>query len=95
MTEPLSRDLTEIKRHVLAMASAAEEALGLALAAYTQRAAVPAISLANAEAKIDRLQLEIDEEIIQCLALHQPVAGDLRFVTSAMRIVNDLERIGD
>jgi len=95
MTEHLSRDLKSIKRHVLKMASLAEEGLELAREAYTRREEVPVIRLAQVEQKIDRLQLEIDDEIIKCLALHQPVAGDLRFVTAAMRIVNDLERIGD
>lgn len=95
MTEHLSRDLKSIKRHVLKMASLAEEGLELAREAYTRREEVPVMRLAQVEQKIDRLQLEIDDEIIKCLALHQPVAGDLRFVTAAMRIVNDLERIGD
>ncbi|MFT5290109.1 MAG: phosphate transport system protein [Planctomycetota bacterium] len=95
MTEHLTRDLNKIKQHVLGMAGLAEEALGLALAAFTIREEVPAQRLQEVEARIDQLQLDIDDEIIKCLALHQPVARDLRFVTSAMRIVNDLERIGD
>lgn len=95
MTEHLTRDLQRIKAHVLGMAGLAEDALGLALVAYTRREVVPAQQLAEAERKIDQLQLDIDDEIIKCLALHQPVASDLRFVTAAMRIVNDLERIGD
>lgn len=95
MTEHLTRDLEQIRRNVLGMAGLAEEALGLALSAYTHREEVPARRLAEAEYRIDQLQLEIDDEIIKCLALHQPVASDLRFVTAAMRIVNDLERIGD
>lgn len=95
MTEHLTRDLQKIKRDVLNMAGLAEEALALALAAYSRREEVPARQLAHMEANIDRMQLGIDDEIIKCLALHQPVASDLRFVTCAMRIVNDLERIGD
>ena len=95
MTEHLTRDLQRIKAHVLGMAGLAEDALGLALVAYTRREVVPAQQLAEAERKIDQLQLDIDDEIIKCLALHQPVASDLRFVTAAMRIVNYLERIGD
>ncbi len=87
--------MQRIKQHVLSMAGAAEDAVGLVLAGYTHRRTVPATSLAEMEIKIDRLQLDIDDEIIKCLALHQPVASDLRFVTAAMRIVNDLERIGD
>lgn len=95
MTEHLVRDLDKIKRHVVGMAGLAEEALGLAVHAFTQREEVPARTLAKTEARIDQAQLDIDDEIIKCLALHQPVASDLRFVTMAMRIVNDLERIGD
>ena len=95
MTAHLTRDLQTIKRHVLGMAGLAEEALGLAVDAYLKREEVPARRLSEAETRIDQLQLRIDDEILKCLALHQPVAGDLRFVTAAMRIVNDLERIGD
>jgi phosphate transport system protein len=45
--------------------------------------------------KLDALELELDEACINILALQQPVARDLRFITTAMRIYNDLERIGD
>lgn len=95
MTQHLTRDLGKIKGHVLRMAGLAEETLGLAMEAYSQLSQVPTLQLAQAESKIDSLQLEIDDELVKCLALHHPVAGDLRFVTAAMRIVNDLERIGD
>jgi phosphate transport system protein len=95
MTDHLHRDLQRIKRHVLAMGALAEEALGLASQAYQRREEVPARRLSETEERINTLQLETDDEILKLLALHQPVAGDLRFVTSAMRIVNDLERIGD
>jgi phosphate transport system protein len=95
MTDHLSRDLQEVKRHVLDMGALAEEALRLALSAYKNREEVPARKLRETERKINLLQLEIDDELIKILALHQPVARDLRFVAAAMRIVNDLERIGD
>lgn len=95
MTEHLTRDLQTVKRHVLNMGALAEEALGLALSAFSHREEVPARTLIETEQKIDKLQLDTDDEIIKLLALHQPVASDLRFVTAAMRIVNDLERIGD
>ncbi len=95
MTDHLHRDLQRIKRHVLAMGALAEEALGLASQAYQRQEEVPARRITETEERINTLQLETDDEILKLLALHQPVAGDLRFVTSAMRIVNDLERIGD
>src|SRR6059036_2583142 len=46
-------------------------------------------------ALIDRDDVEIDEKCVELLALHQPTEGDLRFITTAMKIVTDLERIGD
>jgi len=95
MTDHLTRDLQNVKRHVLGMGALVEEALGLAQSSYTNREDVPARRLADVERKIDSLQLEIDDEITKVLALHQPVARDLRFLLAAMRIVNDLERIGD
>ena len=44
---------------------------------------------------LDRLEVEIDERCVRLLALQQPLAGDLRFITAALKVVNDLERIGD
>ena len=49
----------------------------------------------NVDHEVNRLEVEIDEECIRLLALRQPEAGDLRFITTAMKIVTDIERIGD
>jgi len=95
MSEHLHRDLQQVRRDVLAMGGLAEEALDLARSAYTNRDESAARSLKQLDRKIDRMQLDIDDHILKLLALHQPVAGDLRFVMAAMKIVNDLERIGD
>lgn len=95
MTDHLHRDLEQVKQHVLAMGGLAEEALGAARSAFETRDLVHVEVLRSIEIRIDTVQMEIDDEILKCLALHQPVAGDLRFVTAAMKIVNDLERVGD
>jgi phosphate transport system protein len=95
MTDHLHRDLERVKQNVLAMGGLAEEALGTARSAFETRDPAHVEGLRSIEVRIDSLQMQIDDEILKCLALHQPVAGDLRFVTAAMKIVNDLERVGD
>ena len=95
MTEHLHRDLERTKQRVLAMGGLVEDALQHACAAVALRDVSRTENMSTLEDRIDRLQLEIDDDILKILALHQPVASDLRFVTAAMKIVNDLERIGD
>ncbi|MFT7487568.1 MAG: phosphate transport system protein [Candidatus Paceibacteria bacterium] len=95
MTDHLHRDLARLKKNVLAMGGLAEEALQLARNTLSTRDPSHVVQLRGIEVRIDTLQLSIDDEIIKLLALHQPVASDLRFATAAMKIVNDLERVGD
>lgn len=95
MTDHLHRDLEKVKEHVLAMGGLAEDALRFARSALISGDSGGLADLRTIEPRIDQIQLTIDDEIIKLLALHQPVASDLRFATAAMKIVNDLERIGD
>ncbi len=95
MTDHLHRDLTKVKEQVLAMGGLAEEALQAARSALQNGDRAIVDRLRGIEPRIDALQLQIDDQVIKLLALHQPVAGDLRFATAAMKIVNDLERVGD
>ncbi len=95
MTTHLRRDLEQIKQRVLNMGGLVEDAFHQARTAVSLRDVSRIENMSTLEERIDRLQLEIDEEILKVLALYQPVASDLRFVTAAMKIVNDLERIGD
>jgi phosphate transport system protein len=91
----MHRDLDQVKRDVLIMGGLVEEALQAACLALSERAIEHVQEIFELEIRIDRLQLDIDDQILKILALHQPVASDLRFVMAAMKIVNDLERIGD
>lgn len=84
-----------VKEHVLRMGALAEDALGCARKTYRSLDAKDLEPLREFEHSIDQYQIAIDDEIIKMLALHQPVAGDLRFLMAALKIVNDLERIGD
>jgi len=92
---PLDIALRNLRALLLKMGSRAEEAIGRAVRALTLRDARLAREVIDADAAINDLETEIDEFCIQILALYQPEARDLRFVTMAFKINRDLERIGD
>jgi phosphate transport system protein len=72
-----------------------EQAIGRSVTALVDRDSRLAREVIGSDVEIDRLELEIDELCVEMLAMQQPVARDLRFITTAMKIVVDLERIGD
>jgi phosphate transport system protein len=72
-----------------------EEALQRAVKAVIDRDAALALSVIEQDLDIDRMEVELEEECLKVLALHQPVAVDLRFIVAILKINNDLERIGD
>lgn len=88
-------ELSTLRERLLYMAARVEDQLVGALSAY-ERLDIPlARRMSAADAQIDQLELEIDGLCIQLLARRQPVASDLRFVTTSLKVVTDLERIGD
>ena len=95
MTKTLDDDLALLGQGILRMGGLVEGQVDAASIALIQRRADVARQVVQADDEIDRVELEVDEECLRILALHQPVAGDLRFITAAMKINNDLERIGD
>ncbi len=95
MPQHLQRDLAKVKRHVLEMGAMVENGLACARGAFQSGDASGIAPLEQLERAIDDMQMEIDDEILKVLALHQPMAGDLRSLMAALKIVNDLERIGD
>jgi phosphate transport system protein len=92
---PFDEELKDLKEKLLEMASRAEEQIGLAIHSLKSRQQALACEVLDKEAAINRLDIEIDEMVMRLLALRQPMAADLRFITSAMKISSDLERIGD
>ena len=72
-----------------------EEAIANAISALINRDAVMAKKVIANDAVVDRMEVEVEEECLKILALYQPVANDLRFVVAALKINNDLERMGD
>jgi len=92
---PFDEELKSFKEKLLEMASRAEEQIGLAVRGLKDRKVEMACEVLEKEDAINRLDIEIDEMSMRLLALRQPLATDLRFITSAMKIGSDLERIGD
>ena len=72
-----------------------EDQVQVAVKALLERNVEMARGVEQRDADIDQREVEIEEDCLKILALHQPVAIDLRFIVSAMKINNDLERIGD
>src|ERR1051325_5262091 len=95
MERHFERDLNELKERLLWMGSLAERAVHQAVHAVLDSDEQLSIRVLDEEGAINELQLEIDDRVVQLLALHQLMAMDLRFVLAVSRINNDLERIGD
>jgi phosphate transport system protein len=95
MERHFERDLSELKERVLWMGSLAERAVHQAIHAVLEGQASLAEKVLQEEPAINELQVEIDDRVVQLLALQQLMAADLRFVLAVSRINNDLERIGD
>lgn len=88
-------ELDQVKVRLLTMSGEAEAALGHAVEALLGRDVARAREVIAGDALINAMELEIEEQSISLLALQQPMARDLRMLTSALKIANDLERVGD
>ncbi|HAW49831.1 TPA: phosphate transport system regulatory protein PhoU [bacterium] len=95
MDRHFDEELIRLKEMVSTMASSVQETISLSIKGLKERNLDILKKVYDNENKINRLQMEIDEMVLMILALRQPVATDLRFITSCMKINNDLERIGD
>lgn len=89
------QELDELKHRILAMAGMAEQAIDLAVQAFTQRDAALCQRVMANESAINRAEREVDEFAIDLLAMQQPMAIDLRFILAVIKINADLERVGD
>ncbi|HKV28607.1 MAG TPA: phosphate signaling complex protein PhoU [Candidatus Acidoferrales bacterium] len=95
MERHFEHDLGELKERLLWMAGLAERGVHQAVQAVFQKDEALAKRVLEEEKAINEMQIEIDDRVMQLVALQQPMAVDLRFILSASRINNDLERIGD
>lgn len=87
--------LDSISEKILRMGGIVEEAIGKSIRALVERDSELASEVIAFDSEIDKLELAIDDLCLEVLARHQPMARDLRFITTAMKITPDLERIAD
>ncbi|MFA5072767.1 MAG: phosphate signaling complex protein PhoU [Nitrospirota bacterium] len=95
MTAQKETDLAKLKKAILKMGSAVEDAIGKSNKALVNRDCDLARAVIDGDVVINTFDVEIEEECIRFLALWQPTGSDLRFVTTAIKIITDLERMGD
>ncbi len=95
MERHFQKELESLKTSLVKMGSVVEESIATAIRSVMEKNPELAAKVIETDKRIDALEIEIDNAIIDLLALQQPVASDLRFILAALKINNDLERIGD
>jgi phosphate transport system protein len=95
MQRHFHEELDALKQTILAMGGLVEDQIRRVMRALVERDDEQAKDVIARDREVNAYENEIDEKCVELLALHQPAAGDLRFLTTAMKIVTDLERIGD
>jgi phosphate transport system protein len=88
-------ELQHLKENVLKLGSMVEKAISDSIKSLVERNSKLAADVIDKDPQVNAIDVEIDEECIRLIALRQPRAGDLRLITTAMKITTDLERIGD
>jgi len=95
MQRHFHEELEALKQTLLAMGGLVEDQIRRVMRALLERDDALAEEVIERDRQVNTYDVEVDEQCVELLALHQPAAGDLRFITTAMKIVTDLERIGD
>ncbi len=95
MSVHLQRDIENLNKKILVLSTMVEEALYDAVQALKSGNEELAKMVIQNDAKIDEMEVEVESDCLKILALHQPVATDLRYVVAVLKINNDLERVGD
>ena len=95
MTYLLHKEIEKLKQHILTLVAEVEENVSMSVNALINYNSELAEKVINIDLKIDQMEVELEEECLKILALHQPVANDLRFIIAVLKINNDLERISD
>ena len=95
MSRHFHEELEALKQTLLAMGGLVEDQIRRVMRALLERDDVMAQEVIERDRQVNTYDVEVDEQCVSLLAFYQPAAGDLRFITTAMKIVTDLERIGD
>lgn len=91
----LQRDIDKLNKNILSLGALVEERFRLAVKAIECRDAKLAEKVIEGDAEIDEREVDIEEDCLKILAIHQPVADHLRYIVAVLKMNNDLERIGD
>ncbi|MBI4389485.1 MAG: phosphate signaling complex protein PhoU [Nitrospinae bacterium] len=94
-TRHLEREIEKLKNKILSLGTMVEESVQKAVKSLTERNSSLGLKVIDSDIVIDDMEVEVEEECLKILALHQPVANDLRLMVAILKINNDLERIGD
>jgi len=95
MNSHLTHALEELKRKIFTLVAMVEDNLTAAVKSVQNRDEETARKVIGLDFEIDNMEVSVEEECLKLLALHQPVAIDLRFIIAVLKLNNDLERIGD
>jgi len=95
MSQHLRNEIDNLKKKILSLGAYVENSVGLAVKAIENRDPELAQAVIKGDGEVDRAEVELEEDCLKILALHQPVAIDLRFIIAVLKINNDLERIND
>jgi phosphate transport system protein len=95
MPKHFHRELEKLKKRILSLGAMVEERVYMATKAIENRDSNLADKIIKSDYEIDEMEVDVEEECLKILALYQPVAVDLRFITAVIKINNDLERIAD
>src|SRR2546426_6912790 len=95
MQRHFHEELDALKQTLLAMGGLVEDQIRRVMRALIDRDSDLAQEVIDRDRQVNAYDVEIDEKCVELLALHQPTAGDLRFITTTLKIVTDIERIGD
>jgi phosphate transport system protein len=95
MSKHLQREIESLKKKLLQLSTVVEESMLRAVRSVEKKDGTLAKRVLTEDAVVDKMEIEVEEECLKVLALHQPVAVDLRFIIAVLKINNDLERIGD
>jgi phosphate transport system protein len=91
----LAKEIHKLKSHFLLLGGKVEEQFSVAVEALRTRDCEKARKVVDEDREVDLMEVNLEEECLKVLALHQPVAGDLRFIITVLKVNSDLERIGD
>lgn len=95
MSLHLQREIEKLKKKILSLGAKVEDSLQTTFKATKSFSVALTDEIRQNDNIVDDMEVDVEEECLKILALHQPVATDLRFVISVLKINNDLERVGD